>query len=162
MGSVKATRVDFRLVHGQVQVTWIRKLNATKVIVVSEAAAADSFLKKMIMLASPPGCKLAVYTVDEAMEAWKKDKFGPGNILVLFQYVEEAYKAYQSGFKFPSLNVANTTNNDDMYHLSRTVNITKEQHAMLLDLLDKGVNIFNQGTADESPVKLEKPLRDLA
>ncbi|MBR0462362.1 MAG: PTS sugar transporter subunit IIB [Erysipelotrichaceae bacterium] len=161
MGTVKAIRCDFRMIHGQIGSAWIRNLNANKVVLVSEKAAHDDFLKKTMVMAAPPSCKQVVYTVDEAIEQWNKDRFGPGTIMIIFQYIQEAYEMYNKGFKFPYLNIANTTNGDDMKHVVRTCNVTKEQQEMLLDLLSKGVKLYAQGLPEESQADIGGPLQKI-
>ena len=114
-----------------------------------------------MVMAAPPSCKQVVYTVDEAIEQWKKDRFGPGTIMIIFQFIEEAYEMYNKGFKFPYLNVANTTKADNMQHVVRTCNVTKEQQEMLMDLLSKGVKLFAQGLPDEVPANIDGPLQKI-
>ncbi len=53
MKNIVWTRIDDRLIHGQVMTQWIQNASATEVVIVDDAVAKDSFLQ-MIMKSSMP------------------------------------------------------------------------------------------------------------
>ena len=54
------TRIDTRLLHGQVATTWTKMVNPDRIIVVSDAVSKDDLRKRMIIEAAPPGVKAHV------------------------------------------------------------------------------------------------------
>ena len=56
MSNVVMTRVDARLIHGQVAVRWTKVLQAKKIVVVDNKSAADDFLTELAASGSPSGC----------------------------------------------------------------------------------------------------------
>lgn len=103
--NVAMTRVDFRLVHGQVAARWTRTLAATKIIVIDDGTAKDPFMQKLFSMTAPAGSKIFVYTIKQAIEKWNKNKFGKGPIIVIFKDIASAKKAYDAGFQYESLNI---------------------------------------------------------
>ena len=65
--SVALVRIDDRLVHGQVVIGWIPHLNATEILVVSEAAAKDPMQRALMEIALPEGVGLKVMGFTEAV-----------------------------------------------------------------------------------------------
>lgn len=52
---IKITRVDERLVHGQVAFAWTNSLGADCILVVNDEAAADKIRATTLKLAAPAG-----------------------------------------------------------------------------------------------------------
>ncbi|MBC8923028.1 PTS sugar transporter subunit IIB, partial [Escherichia coli] len=70
------TRVDSRLLHGQVATAWTKATHPTRIIVVSDAVAKDDLRKKLIEQAAPPGVKANVIPVQKMIEISKDPRFG--------------------------------------------------------------------------------------
>jgi len=155
MGVVTLTRVDFRLVHGQVAGTWIKQLSARKLIIMCDEVGNDPFMVEMFNLAAPPGCEIIAYPIDKGVEEWKANQFGDGRLIILFRYVESAKKAFDLGYNMESLNIGQVPGGPDRKHASNTVSLSKAELDMLLDMESKGVNVFFQPVPYEKVVKLE-------
>ena len=57
---IKITRVDERLVHGQVAFAWTNSLGADCILVVNDEAAADKIRATTLKLAAPAGIKFSI------------------------------------------------------------------------------------------------------
>ena len=88
MGKVVMTRVDARLIHGQVAARWTNHLNATKIVVIDDDTAKDKLLIELFRVAAPMGTNVRVYSIDQGIAAWQKDEFGAGKIIVIFKTVD--------------------------------------------------------------------------
>ena len=84
MSNVVMTRVDARLIHGQVAVRWTKVLQAKKIVVVDNKSAADDFLTELLLLAAPQGVTVQVMDEAKALEEWKKDGYGEQNTIIIF------------------------------------------------------------------------------
>ena len=60
-------RVDDRLIHGQVAVTWTSFLSADTIVVANDRHAKDTFLSMALNLAKPPGVDLQILTKEDAI-----------------------------------------------------------------------------------------------
>ena len=62
------TRVDDRLIHGQVMTSWLKVYNTAKhILIVDDATSKDPFMGKMFSLLVPSGITISVQSVDEAV-----------------------------------------------------------------------------------------------
>ena len=65
---IKITRVDERLVHGQVAFAWTNSLGADCILVVNDEAAADKIRATTLKLAAPAGIKYGPH------QSWQYEK----------------------------------------------------------------------------------------
>ena len=65
---IKLTRVDYRLIHGQVAMSWTHALDVDCILLASDAVAKDDMRKAALRLARPDGVKLVIKDVDAAIE----------------------------------------------------------------------------------------------
>ena len=50
MGNLVLTRIDSRLIHGQVMTKWVNQVQANKIIVVSDELANDEFMRSIYLM----------------------------------------------------------------------------------------------------------------
>lgn len=72
MGKIVLTRIDNRMIHGQVASGWIGKSNAGKIVVVDTVTADNEMMRDLLFLAVPVGVKFSVYTREEAIKEYQK------------------------------------------------------------------------------------------
>ena len=65
-GMIRLLRVDGRLVHGMVAVTWVGELKPNVLVVANDAAANDSFHTMTLKLAKPANVDMYVWTLKKA------------------------------------------------------------------------------------------------
>ncbi|MEA4895095.1 MAG: PTS sugar transporter subunit IIB [Oscillospiraceae bacterium] len=160
MGKIALCRVDYRLAHGQVAFTWVTSLNAKKIVIIDEETSKDK-LALGIMQAGMRGTKVVAYSIDRGVEEYQKDKFGPGNIIVIFRNIKNAYEAYQKGFDFSHLNVAQVPMAEGRRHAVATINLSDEEMGILTKLHDCGVDVYNHQTITDVKNSYESILKSM-
>lgn len=64
---VELCRIDDRLLHGQVAVTWVGAVAPEAILIANDEAATNEMSKLALKMAKPAGVKLAIKTVDDAI-----------------------------------------------------------------------------------------------
>ena len=105
---ITALRVDDRLIHGQVAMTWTKQLAVQGIVVANDEAANDNTQKMALKMAVPGGIKSLIKLVDEAIRILNNPKASKMRILVLTRTVKDALKVRQSVGEIGFLNVGNT------------------------------------------------------
>ena len=106
---ITALRVDDRLIHGQVAMTWTKQLAVQGIVVANDEAANDNTQKMVALkMAVPGGIKSLIKPVDEAIRILNNPKASRMRILVLTRTVKDALKIRQSVGEIGFLNVGNT------------------------------------------------------
>lgn len=104
MLNIVLTRIDDRLIHGQVATAWSKITKATKIIVVDDAVAQDSFMQMVLKSAAPSSLKVEIYGVDDAVEILNKDDDGE-KILVLVKAPMTVLSLVKAGIGIKELNL---------------------------------------------------------
>lgn len=66
---IQLLRVDHRLLHGQVAVSWVQGLGSNCIFCVGDKVANDPVWKTTLKMGKPAGCKLVIKDMEHAIEA---------------------------------------------------------------------------------------------
>lgn len=145
MAKIVLNRVDYRLAHGQVAYSWVTFLKANKIVIMDGPTVHDKLALAM-MRAGLRGSKVLAYDIEEGVEQYKKDKFGPGNAIVIYRTIENAYKAWKLGFPATALNVAQVPLDEGRTIAVATVCLTEAEVKMLEEMKAGGVDVYTHQT----------------
>lgn len=101
---IKHLRIDNRLIHGQVAVTWKNHIGAQAIIVCNDQVAADP-IQKMALPMAARGSKVLVYTVAETIQ-YAKDHPAE-TMFVICKFPSDALQLVESGVEIADVNVGN-------------------------------------------------------
>lgn len=89
---IKLTRVDYRLIHGQVAMSWTHALDVDCILCASDAVAKDDMRKAALRLARPNGVKLVIKDVNAAIEALNSGVTDKYSLFIIVETIEDAYR----------------------------------------------------------------------
>src|SRR5215475_1857487 len=88
---VKLLRIDDRLVHGQVALTWTPALGIDCLFVANDRVAKDEFLRMTFGLAKPAAVKLLIKSIADSVTYLNDAKNQGQQLLVLVDSVKDAH-----------------------------------------------------------------------
>ena len=137
---IAALRVDDRLIHGQVAMTWTRQLKVDGIVVANDDAAGDNTQKMALKMAVPAGIKSLIKPVDEAIRVLNDPRAAKMRILVLTRTVKDALRVRKQVGEIEFLNIGNTGRFDgidasEKQLLSPTIMLTDEEVQNLRELV---------------------------
>ena len=137
---ITALRVDDRLIHGQVAMTWTKQLAVQGIVVANDEVANDNTQKMALKMAVPGGIKSLIKPVDEAIRILNNPKASKMRILVLTRTVKDALKIRQNVGEIGFLNVGNTGRFDgidvsEKLVLTPTIMLTDAEQQALKELV---------------------------
>lgn len=118
---IAALRIDDRLIHGQVAMTWTKQLKVQGILVANDGAAGDSTQKMALKMAAPTGIKVLVKPVNEAIRVLNYPKASQMRILVLTRTVKDALAVRKCVKNIDFLNLGNTGRFDGIDVSEKTV-----------------------------------------
>ncbi len=145
-------RVDHRLLHGQVAVSWAQGLKADCVFCVGDKVASDPVWKTTLKLGKPTGCKLVIKNMADAIKAINSGVTDKYRMLICVQTIAEVKELADNCPAITSVNLGNTLPRENTEGLSRQIFITPEERAMLKELVDRGVEVEIRPLADDPKV----------
>lgn len=89
---VELLRVDERLLHGQVAVTWANAIAPDAILVANDEAATNEMSKLALKMAKPNGVKLAIKTLDEGAALLNNANAKKIKIFVITRTIQDALK----------------------------------------------------------------------
>lgn len=133
MKNIIMTRVDDRLLHGQIVVGWIPYLNINEVLVVDDLSAKDDFFRELVMSAAPTFVDVNVKTLDDSLEYLKKESYDE-KILLITKKISDVKYLYENGIDIKNINIGNIGPNNIRKKYFDTVYLSDEETDMLVEL----------------------------
>lgn len=99
------TRIDSRLLHGQVATAWTKATSPNRIIVVSDEVSKDTLRKKLIEQAAPPGVKANVIPISKLVQISTDPRFGKTKALLLFENPHDVLRVVEAGVNLGEINV---------------------------------------------------------
>lgn len=144
------SRVDSRLVHGQVIEAWLPHTRAERILVVDDVAAADSIARAAMGLALPESVRLDIVRVDEVdFPLVARDEV---RTLVLFRDVDSLLRARTRGFVPRAVNLGNVHAGPGRAAVSRSVFLSDDEVEFLAELKRAGAVVAAQAIPADAPV----------
>lgn len=138
---IKLTRIDDRLVHGQVAFTWTPALGVDCLIIANDKVAKDEFMKMTLGLAKPAGTKLLIKSIKDAVVYLNDEKNKNVKVLLIINSVKDAYTIANDVPEIKSVNFGGIRLKDGAKLISKAVAITDEDITLIKELLSKGIEL---------------------
>lgn len=138
---IKLTRIDDRLVHGQVAFTWTPALGVNCLLIANDKVAKDEFLKMAMGLAKPAGTKLLIKSLSDAAAFLNDEKNSNLKILLIINSVKDAYALVNGVPEIKSVNFGGIRLKNGAKLISKAVAIDDEDITLVKELLDKGIEL---------------------
>lgn len=152
---IEFLRVDHRLLHGQVAVSWFNKLDVNTILVANDSVAGDDFRKSAIRLAKPEQAKLVMKSIKDSIQAINSGSTDKYKLLVVVESVDDAKKLIEgTGTTIKSLNIGGTKQREGTQNYSKAVNLTENEYNELKTLSCDGIEVFIQQVPNEKKMML--------
>ncbi|MBN8855631.1 MAG: PTS mannose/fructose/sorbose transporter subunit IIB [Sphingobacteriales bacterium 50-39] len=152
---VKLTRIDDRLVHGQVAFTWVPALGIDCLIVANDRVAKDEFLKTTLNLARPAGIKFFIRAINDAIALINDPKSQPFHILLIAESVKDAHALVSGIPEIRSVNFGGIRSSAGSRLVSKAIALTEEDIARIRDMLTKGIELEARQVPTDSKLSVE-------
>ena len=159
MADLVLTRIDSRLIHGQVVTKWVGQSGANRIVVVSDDLVNDDFMKNIYLMAAPPSIKVDVFGTQETGEIWKNDKFGNGKVLLLFPSLAVLKQTMEAGLVLEKLQVGGLGGGPSRKVVFQNITLDDKDVEILKELNEKGIDIIFQTIPEDKPQKLAEVLK---
>lgn len=87
---IKMLRVDERLIHGQVAVSWSKVLKITHIVLINKDVVNNDMQKMTLKMAVPAGIKLAIKNVEKGIKLLKDPRTEKMRILIVVKNPQDA------------------------------------------------------------------------
>ncbi|WP_027417208.1 PTS system mannose/fructose/N-acetylgalactosamine-transporter subunit IIB [Aneurinibacillus terranovensis] len=151
------TRVDGRLIHGQVAVAWTRTTGAEHIMVIHDQSAKDEMQKMLLELATPSGVSLSILTVKEGVEKLKSGAL-TGKYMLLFKNPHDIITLLDQGVELTEVNIGGMYHEDGKEKIDNALFVGEDDRKVLKELSSRGVHLYYQVAPMNAKEDLAKKL----
>lgn len=147
MSNIKITRIDFRLIHGQVVTKWMKSYPSQSIVIVDDTLAEDEFMSEIYMMAAPAGVKVQIFSSNEAKE---KIEALDQSIFLLFKNLETFYQVFKEGISIEELVVGGVPSEPGTNLVFSGVYLGAKDFEILDEVVAQGINVTFASTPDDN------------
>ncbi len=155
MPDILLTRVDNRLIHGQVGMTWATHLGANLIIVANDEVANDEVQQNLMDMAVASAAETRYFTLQKTIDVihmaadWQ-------HIFLVVKTPQDALKLAENGVPIDVLNIGNMHFSEGKKQVTSTISVDEDDKATFRRLLDLGIKIELRKVPSDSVIPVEK------
>lgn len=151
---IKLSRVDHRLIHGQVAFSWSKFLGIDLILIPSDSIVHDNLRISMLRIAKPDNMKLIIKNIAESVEAINTGKTDKYKMMILFESVEDAYRLLSQCPSIKELNLGGMKNSSERRQISKAVHLSDTDIKNITELVENGVDVTVQLVPDDDKMQI--------
>ena len=153
------TRIDERLIHGQVAGIWSTSLSTQRIIVANDEAATDPLQKSSLRMAAPSSMRLSVLGVEAAAKNIQSGKYGKQRLILLFKNPKDVLRFIEAQGPIKTVNVGNMSYKEGAREVTKSIQVLPEEEQIFETIASKGVTVTAQLVPNDPVVDFMKKLR---
>ncbi len=149
MPNILMTRIDNRLVHGQVGVTWVNHLGANLLVVANDEVAKDSVQQNLMEMVIPDTIGIRFFSIQKTVNII--NKAAPRQLIFLVcRTPQDAVRLVEGGVPIKKINIGNLHFSEGKKQISSTVFIDGSDKQAFRRLKELGVQLEIRRVPDEA------------
>ena len=141
--NILLTRIDNRLIHGQVATQWTSTIGANLILVANDNVASNQMRQKLMDMAAPQGVATRYYSVQKTIDVIHKAA-ARQHIFLIVENPEDALRLVKGGVPIKKLNIGNMHMSEGKRQVATSVAVNDEDVAAFRALQDAGVELSIQ------------------
>ncbi|MGF1728234.1 PTS N-acetylgalactosamine transporter subunit IIB [Photobacterium kasasachensis] len=151
MPNIVLSRIDERLVHGQVGVQWVGFAGANIVVVVNDEVAKDEIQQNLMEMVLADGIAIRFWTVQKTIDTIHKAA-DRQKILLVCKTPADFQALVEGSVPIKSINVGNMHFVDGKKQIHKTVSVDAQDISAFNALKQHGVECYVQGVPTEPAI----------
>lgn len=155
MPNIVLTRIDNRLVHGQVATQWYGSIGANLILVANDDAAGNKLRQGMMDMAAPASAQMRYWTLEKTISTIHKasDK---QKIFLVCETPQDVLKLVEGGVPIKKVNIGNMHMADGKRQVVGSVAVNDDDVACFKKLRESGVELEIRRVPTEGAENIEK------
>ncbi|WP_440897555.1 PTS N-acetylgalactosamine transporter subunit IIB [Amphibacillus sp. Q70] len=146
--NILLTRIDNRLIHGQVGVTWVHHLGANLVVVANDKVSEDEVQQNLMDMVLPDVIQARYFSLQKTIDVIHKAS-PRQKIFLVVKDVHDALKLKQGGVPIDKLNIGNMHYEEGKKQIASTVSVDEQDIEAFKRLDELGVQLDLRRVPDE-------------
>lgn len=141
--NILLTRIDNRLIHGQVATQWTSTIGANLILIANDNVASNQMRQKLMDMAAPQGVATRYFSVQKTIDVIHKAA-ARQHIFLIVENPEDALRLVKGGVPIKKLNIGNMHMSEGKRQVATSVAVNDEDVAAFRALQDAGVELSIQ------------------
>lgn len=156
MRNIVYSRIDDRLIHGQVMTAWVQFTQATEVIIVDDVVAKDQFSQMVMRSSMPAKIGLKIFSITDG-SAYLLESPSNSNekIFILAKTPMTFFELIEKGVDIKSVGIGGMGARSDRSIFFRNISASQAERDTFEKIAAKGVDIFAQVIPDQDRVSIK-------
>jgi PTS system N-acetylgalactosamine-specific IIB component len=148
MPNILLTRIDNRLVHGQVGVTWTSHLGANLVLVANDEVAKDEVRQNLMDMVLPDTVATRFFTLQKTIDVIHKAA-DRQKIFLVVKTPQDVLTLVKGGVPIKEVNIGNMHYAEGKEQLTSTISVDEDDKKTFKELNDLGVTFDMRKVPDD-------------
>ena len=155
MPNILLTRIDARLIHGQVATQWSGVLGANLLLVANDAVANDQFRQGLMNMAAPSYAQTRYFSVQKTIDII--GKASPAQkIFIICENPTDVLRLVEGGVPIKKVNIGNMHMAEGKRQVATSVAVDDKDVEAFTKLRDLGVELEIQRVPTTAPEDISK------
>lgn len=159
MKKIVLTRIDDRLIHGQVVTAWVKQYPITSILIIDDELTQNAFLQRIYKAAAPMGIEILIQTLDGAKDFLKGEPVADENLLILTKVPDTIEQIIDAGVPIDKVILGGMGQKKGRKSFNRNVSASEEEVKCFKRIISEGVDIFYQLVPDDSAVNIKNIIK---
>ena len=155
MPNILLTRIDNRMIHGQVATQWSSYLGANLLLVANDKVAADSMRQGLMDMAAPTGAQTRYFTIEKTINVIGKAA-DRQLIFIICENPQDVVKLVEGGVPIKKVNIGNMHMAEGKRQVAGVVAVDDADVAAFRRLQELGVKLEIQKVPTEGKEDVSK------
>ncbi|MGI9277113.1 MAG: PTS N-acetylgalactosamine transporter subunit IIB [Endozoicomonas sp.] len=159
MGSpnIILTRIDNRLIHGQVGVTWVNSIGANLILVANDEVAQDTVQQNLMDMVVSEGVQTRYFTIQKTIDVIHKAA-ARQKIFIVCRDPQDVLRLVEGGVPITAVNVGNMHFGEGKNQIHKAVSVDDSDIRAFRKLQELNVRCEVRRVPDESGVNIQELL----
>ena len=140
MAEIVFTRIDDRLLHGQVGREWVKSEDCDLIVVANDATSEDRQAQKLMNIATPLFAETVFWTIDRTIKEIE-ETHEDSKALILVESPGDAYKLVEAGLSIDTVNLGNMRELPNKDKINENIYVGDKDREYFKKLQDKNISI---------------------
>lgn len=155
MPNIVLTRIDNRLIHGQVATQWCGVVGANLLLVANDAVSKDEFRQGLMNMAAPAYAQTRFFSIEKTCAII--DKASPAQkIAIICENPQDVLRLVKGGVPIKKVNIGNMHMAEGKRQVATTVAVDDNDVACFKELQDLGVELEIKRVPDTPAESIDK------
>jgi PTS system mannose-specific IIB component len=154
--TISLIRVDDRMIHGQVVMSWVRHTGSKAIRLIDDKVAGDPVMKDIMLAAAPDHLDVDIVTKDHAADHFQSWKESEKKFMIIVRAPQILVNLLEKGVPMDTVNLGGLGMAPGKKKIYRNIAASAEERKALKILMTKGIKVYIQMIATERRVELNQ------